>query len=313
LGPRDFIPGRREPEVPSNTFAYFLREAIRRIWVSKRTSFVAVAMIAISLLIVGLFLLVAENLGRAAEEWQGKSRVIVYFETEATPQQVQAVDRFLATRPELARRKLVTREEALARFKTYFANLSEVVGQLDENPFPPSYEIDVEPRLAQSAAFHKHVGVLRTMSGIDQVQYDWEWIARLRRLVNVINIAGLIAGGVLAIAAAFTIANVIRLTMMLYKEEIEIMRLVGATERIIRGPFLIEGFLQGTIGGIVAVVLLYVTYEAAKRSLAPSSSILWGFLFTGFLPWQKIAALVAGGMLAGWFGSWLSVRERAAE
>jgi cell division transport system permease protein len=311
LGPRDFIPGRHEPEVPSNTFAYFLREAIRRIWVSKRTSFVAVAMIAISLLIVGLFLLVAENLGRAAEEWQGKSRVIVYFETEATPQQVQAVDRFLATQPELARRKLVTREEALARFKTYFANLSEVVGQLDENPFPPSYEIDVEPRLAQSATFHQHIGVLRTMSGIDQVQYDWEWIARLRRLVNVINIAGLIAGGVLAIAAAFTIANVIRLTMMLYKEEIEIMRLVGATERIIRGPFLIEGFLQGTIGGLVAIVLLYVTYEAARRSLAPSSSILWGFLFTGFLPWQKIAALVAGGMLAGWFGSWLSVRERA--
>jgi cell division transport system permease protein len=311
LGPRDFIPGRREPEVPSNTFAYFLREAIRRIWVSKRTSFVAVAMIAISLLIVGLFLLVAENLGRAAEEWQGKSRVIVYLETEATPQQVQAIDRFLATQPELARRKLVTREEALARFKTYFANLSEVVGQLDENPFPPSYEIDVEPRLAQSPAFLQRVGALRTMSGVDQVQYDWEWIARLRRVVNVINIAGLIAGGVLAIAAAFTIANVIRLTMMLYREEIEIMRLVGATERIIRGPFLIEGFLQGTLGGIVAVVLLYVTYEAARRTLAPSSSILWGFLFTGFLPWQKVAALVAGGMLAGWAGSWLSVRERA--
>jgi cell division transport system permease protein len=313
LGPRDFIPGRREPEVPSNTFAYFLREAIRRIWVSKRTSFVAVAMIAISLLIVGLFLLVAENLGRAAEEWQGKSRVIVYFETAVTPQQVQAVDAFLGKQPELARRKLVTREQALVRFKTYFSNLSEVLGQLDENPFPPSYEIDVEPRLAQSAAFRQHVGALRAMPGIDQVQYDWEWIARLRRVVNVINIAGLIAGGVLAIAAAFTIANVIRLTMMLYKEEIEIMRLVGATERIIRGPFLIEGFLQGTIGGIVAVVLLYLAYEAAKRSLAPSSSILWGFLFTGFLPWQKVAALVAGGMVAGWFGSWLSVRERGEE
>ena len=108
-------------------------------------------------------------------------------------------------------------------------------------------------------------------------------------------------------AAAFTIANVIRLTMMLYREEIEIMRLVGATERIIRGPFLIEGFLQGTIGGVLAVALLLRAYESARRALAPSSSILWGFLFTGFLPWQKIAALVAGGMLAGWFGSWLSV------
>jgi len=312
MSPRETNPGRREPEVPSNTFSYFTREAIRRIWVSKRTSFVAVAMIAISLLIVGLFLLVAENLGRAAEEWQGKSRVIVYLDPNATPQQIQAVGEYLATKREFARRRLVTREEALARFQSYFANLTEVVGQLDENPFPASYEIDVDPRLAQSQTFHRDVTALRAMSGVDQVQYDWEWIARLRRVVNVINIAGLIAGGVLAIAAAFTIANVIRLTMMLYREEIEIMRLVGATERIIRGPFLIEGVLQGTIGAIAAVLLLYAGYEAARRALAPSASILWGFLFTGFLPWQKVAALIAGGMFAGWLGSWLSVRERPA-
>jgi cell division transport system permease protein len=310
---RDFIPGRREPEVPSNTFSYFFREAVRRLWVSKRTSFVAIAMIAISLLIVGSFLLVAENLNRAAEEWQGKSRVIVYLDSEATAQQIEAVSGWLAARPEMARRRYISREQAMARFRTWFANLSEVMGQLDENPFPPSFEIDVEPRLAQSPVFHQNIGALRAMAGVDQVQYDWEWIARLRRVVNVINVAGLVAGGILAVAAAFTIANVIRLTMMLYREEIEIMRLVGATERIIRGPFLIEGFLQGTLGGLLAVVLLYASYETARRALSASSSILWGFLFTGFLPWQKVVALVAGGMLAGWFGSWLSVRERSEE
>jgi cell division transport system permease protein len=91
------------------------------------------------------------------------------------------------------------------------------------------------------------------------------------------------------------------------------MRLVGATERIIRGPFLIEGLLQGTLGGLMAVGILYGLFEFARRTLAPSSSLLWGFLFTTFLPWQKVAALVAGGTLAGWFGSWLSVRERGEE
>ena len=307
--PRDFISARKEPEVPSNAFSYFVREAVRRIWVSKRTSFVAVAMIAISLLIVGSFLLVAENLGRAAAQWQGKSRIVIYLDTNVTPEQVRAVDAYLAARPELARRNLVTREEALTRFKSYFANLSEVVGQLDENPFPPSYEVEVDPRLAQSRGLVNNITVLRAMAGVDQVQYDWEWLTRLHRLVNIINIIGLVAGGILGIAAAFTIANVIRLTMMLYREEIEIMRLVGATERIIRGPFLIEGLLQGTVGGVLAVVLLFALYESARRSLAPSSSILWSFLFLGFLPWQKIAALIAGGMLAGWVGSWLSVRD----
>lgn len=308
--PRDFVTARKEPEVPSNTFSWFFREALRRIWVSKRTSFVAVSMIAISLLIVGTFLLVAENLGRAAAQWQGRSRIVIYLEPTATPQEAQAVDSFLAARPELARRRFVSREEALARFKSYFANLSEVVGQLDDNPFPPSYEVEVDPRLAQSRGLVNNITLLRAMAGVEQVQYDWEWLTRLRRLVNVINIIGLVTGGILGIAACFTIANVIRLTMLLYREEIEIMRLVGATERIIRGPFLLEGFLQGTLGGVLSVVLLFALYEVSRRSLAPSSSILWSFLFLGFLPWQKIAALVAGGMFAGWFGSWLSVRER---
>lgn len=307
---RDFVPGRREPEVPSNTFSYFFREALRRIWVSKRTSFVAVAMIAISLLILGCFLLVAENLGRAVEQWQGKSRVIVYLDAEATPEQIAGVEQFLASRRELARRQFVTREQALARFQSYFANLTEVVEQLDENPFPPSYEIEVAPAVAQSRPFQQQMTDLRALPAVDQVQYDWEWIARLRKLVQMINIAGLIAGGILAVAAAFTIANVIRLTMMLYREEIEIMRLVGATERIIRGPFLIEGILQGTIGGLLAVGLLYATFVLARRGLASSTSALWSFLFAAFLPWQKIVALIFGGTLAGWFGSWLSVRER---
>ncbi|PYQ28587.1 MAG: hypothetical protein DMF56_15220 [Acidobacteria bacterium] len=308
--PREFIPGRREPEIPSNSFSYFFREAVRRIWVSKRTSFVAVAMITISLVTVGAFLLVAENLGRAAAEWQGRSRVVIYLAPEATVQQIAAVGQNLAGDRTLAQRRFVTREVALARFKKYFANLSAVVGQLDANPFPPSFEIDVTPALAQSRAFNMRMNAIRALPGVDQVQYDWEWIVRLRRLIQIINVAGLIAGGVLAIAAAFTIANVIRLTMMLYREEIEIMRLVGATERMIRGPFLIEGFLQGLIGGCLSVALLFALFEAGRRALAPSSSILWGFLFAGFLPWQKILALIAGGMLAGWAGSWMSVRTR---
>lgn len=307
--PRPFAAAHDEPDVPSGTITWFFREALRRIWVSKRTSFVAITMISISLLIVGAFVLLADSLGRAAEQWQGKSRVIVYMDPQATPAQIEAVDRFLASKPEFARRRLVTREEALRRFKSWFANIADVVGQLEGNPFPASYEVEVAPRLAQSGSFHQNIAALRAIGGVDQVQYDWEWIERLRRLVGIINLVGIVAGGVLAIAAAFTIANVIRLTMILYREEVEIMRLVGATERIIRGPFIIEGILQGTAGGVLAVIMLFVVYEATRRSMAPSGSILWGFLFTGFLPWPKIAALIAGGMLAGFFGSWLSVRE----
>jgi cell division transport system permease protein len=307
---RQPIPGRGEPEVPSSTIAYFFREALRRIWVSKRTSFVAIAMIAISLFIVGVFLLVAENLSRAAAEWQGRSRMVVYLTPDATSEQLEGVDQFLSSRPELSQRKFVTREEALTRFRAWFTNLSEVVDNLEENPFPASWEIEIDPLFTRSPRFDADLAVLHALPGVDQVQYDAQWVARLQRVVNAVNVAGLVAGGILAIAAAFTIANVIRLTMVLYREEIEIMRLVGATERIIRGPFIIEGILQGTFGGLLSIGLLFGAYELARHSVVPSSSIVWSFLFTGFLPWQKLAALVGGGMLAGWFGSWMSVRGR---
>lgn len=311
--PRRSPGAANEPETPSSALLYFLREAFRRIWVSKRTSFVAVAMITMSLLILGTFLLISANLARGVAQWQGRSRMNVFFVPEVTPDEIRAVDAFLSSHPDLAKRQFVSPAEALARFKTHFTNLNDVVGQLDQNPFPPSFDVDVTPATTQSAEFARDVKTLRTMPGVEQVQFDWEWLERLKRLVNLINLAGIIAGGVLAIAAMFTIANVIRLTMMLYHEEIEIMRLVGATERIIRGPFLIEGIVQGTLGGFVAVFLLYTTFEVAKRSIDPGASLLWGFMFLGFLPWQKIAALIAGGMLAGWIGSWLSVRESSEE
>jgi cell division transport system permease protein len=310
---REFLPAQYEQQIPSNTFAYFVREAFRRLWVSKRTSFVAIAMIAMSLLIVGAFLLVSENLKRAVVQAEGKSRVNVYLKVDATAEQIAAVDAYLAAHGDLARRRFVSRDEALRRFRSYFTNLADVVGQLDDNPFPPSFELDVSPQIVQSAAFAKQADELRAFGTVEEVQFDWEWVRKLKRLVNVINGIGLIAGGILAIAAAFTIANVIRLTMMLYRKEIEIMRLVGATERIIRGPFLIEGLLQGTIGGAVAVGLLYAAFLGVRHFLAPANSLVWGFLFAGFLPWQKLVALVAGGMVAGYFGSWLSVRETPEE
>lgn len=299
----------REPETPSNTLVYFFREAVRRIIVSKRTSFVAIGMIAISLVIMGLFLLVAENLERTVKVWEGRSRVTVYFAEDATPQQIGEVDRQLAARAVLAKRHQVSRDEALTRFKTLFPAMTDIAGELDGNPFPPSIEIEAPPAIARTTAFQREVDAISRMPGVDEVAFDWQWVDRLERLVYVVNVSGAVVGGILAIAAAFTIANVIRLTMMLYREEIEIMRLVGATERIIRGPYLIEGILQGTIGGLLAAAILFGSWTAARNSLAQASSLLWGFLFSGFLPWQKVAALVAGGTIAGWFGSWLSVRE----
>jgi cell division transport system permease protein len=101
--------------------------------------------------------------------------------------------------------------------------------------------------------------------------------------------------------------------MILYREDIDIMRLVGATERIIRGPFLMEGILQGLLGGAIAVGILRAAFTLARRALDPSGALLWSFLFSTFLSWRTVALLILAGMAAGLFGSWISVREWTEE
>ena len=297
----------------STPLRYFFREAMRRLWLSKRTSFLAIAMIAISLLILGTFLLVSENLGQAIDRWQGSSRLTIYLNSSVTAEQVRNVELYLSVYPEFANRHMISREAALQRFRSYFRNLAGIIESLDQNPFPPSIEIDVTQQAIQAPEFDDRVAVIRRLEGVDDIQFEWEWIGRIRDLVNMINLIGLVAGGLLAIAAAFTIANVIRLTVELYREEVDIMRLVGATEKTIRGPFFVEGLLQGIIGGLLAVMLLYAIFQGARQLVGPSSALIWDSLLTTFLSWQKLLALVAGGVLAGLLGSWLALRDYAEE
>lgn len=301
-------------ERPLGVYGYFVHEALRRLWVYRRTSMVAVGMIAIALLTLGTFLLISGNLNRAVDRWQGRSQLSVFLDRDATPAQIAGVREFLSREPALAKFQFVSREAAYEKFKRHFAQLAPVLAELEQNPFPPSFEVQVTSRDAASAPFAANLDRLRAVDGVDDVQLDWEWVARLRRIANVLSIVGLVAGGILAVAAAFTIANVIRLTMFLYREEIDIMRLVGAKETTIRGPFLLEGFFQGMCGGLLAVGMLYGVFRGARAlATGPSSALLWDFLFSEFLPWPTSLALVGGGILAGLFGSWISLRESSEE
>jgi cell division transport system permease protein len=292
---------------------YFIREAFRRLWISRRTSFVAILLIALALSTVGVFLLASQNIDRALQAWQGRSKVIVYFEPSAGQDAIDRVNHFLSAREGFEKRTFVSREEAAVRFREMFSSLGRVVDELEHNPFPPSMEIEVSRATIDRMDFDDDISALRKVPGVDEVQFDWDWLARLRRLVRAINSAGVLAGTVLALAAAFMIANVIRLTMFLYRDEIEIMRLVGATEAFVRGPFLVEGFLQGLAGAVLALGALYGFYEWGRYAVMQQQSAILTVFFQEFLTWEKAVLLLAGGTAAGLLGSWISVRESTPE
>jgi cell division transport system permease protein len=300
---RDDIEGR-----PLGAISYFVGEAVRRLWISRRNTLAAIAMIATALTIPGIFLLVSENLATAIDQQTGSTRLIVYFDPAASDEQIAAVGDFLSTVPIFTSHRFVPPAEAAARFLETFPNLREVVADLDENPFPASYEVDVPEERIDTRDFFDRVGTLRRMSGVEDLQYNWEWIGRLRNIIRLVRLTGLVVGALLGLAAAFMIANVIRLTMIMYREEIGIMRLVGATEPIVRMPFLVEGLLQGIIGGVVTVGVLAGLFYGGRQMLDPADALLLNSLFLRFLSPAALAGIVAGGAAAGLLGGWIAVR-----
>jgi cell division transport system permease protein len=185
--------------------------------------------------------------------------------------------------------------------------MADLVEGWSEDPLPASYEIAYDPARVAAAEVAAYAAALRARPEVSMVDDDREWLRQLEAVIAVVRGVGLTLGAVLLGAAVFTIASIIRLTAYLYGEEIAILRLVGGTEFFIRGPFYLEGVLQGLAGGLIAAAALFAAH-ALVRARAASSLVAW-VLAGRFLPWPQVAALVGLGLAAGLLGAVLSLRR----
>ena len=290
----------------------FLREALVGLWRSRGINAMAVGIIAAALAIVGGFLLLAENARILADEWN-RVQVIAYLKDEAVEKQgseVAALVERLKARPRVSEVRLVSREEALRIFRSRFPDLSAAAGALGSNPLPASLEISARgERGERREETERLLADLRASPLVDLVQDNEEEARRLTSILTVVFTVGLGVGGVLAAAAVFIIFNVIRLTVHARRDEIAIMRLVGATAGFIRGPFLAEGMLQGGLGAAAALAALYAAHLGLADYAARSGNGLAAILSARFLPFASGLALAAGGLLIGLAGSALSLRR----
>lgn len=167
---------------------------------------------------------------------------------------------------------------------------------------PASYEVRLNASASAAGPVEELAASLRQSPGVADVRYDREWLDRLLSAVTVIRGVGLALGAILTIAAALTVANVVRLALHARRDEVEIMQLVGAPTVYIRGPFVMEGVLQGGIGAIAALALLAALFLAVKgQYLTPLAATL-NLASVGFLPLELCAMLLLGGMAVGCVG-----------
>lgn len=287
--------------------AYFLREALVNLFRGWKTSLVAILTIAVSLLLGGAFLLASRNLLESVERWRREMRIVVYLKP-GTPEPVLARLTAEAGRaPWVASAQAVSSAAARARFRETFPGLSDLVEGWEEEPLPPSIEVSLKSDLRGGAEAQAWIEAWRQRSEVEMVDDDREWLGQLETLVALGRGIGLALAGVLLGAAIFTTGSVIRLTAFLHQEEISILRLVGATEFYIRGPFYTEGLLQGLLGGGLATGGLYLLYQAAAARRA--ASLVASVLTTGFLTPGQIAFLVLLGGGAGLLGAIASLRR----
>lgn len=288
---------------------YFCREAAVNLLRGWKVSLLAVLTIAVSLFIGGAFLLVSGNLSASVERWRGEMRVVIYLKPDTADADLRRLAAEAARGPGVTSVEPVTAAEARKRFGEVFPSLSDLVAGWRDEPLPASLEIGVSPDGPGATEREAWLDGWRKRAEVTLVDDDREWLGQLETVVAVVRSVGLaLVGGLLA-AAIFTIASVIRLTAYLHHEETEVMRLVGATEFFIRGPFYVEGLLQGLIGGLLASGALYGVHRAV---LARSQGSLFSSVLTlDFLDPRQVAFLVLLGGAAGLFGAVVSLRREA--
>jgi len=285
---------------------YFFGEAAESLWRSRRAALLSMLTIAAGLFVLGFFLMVNANLQRVIGRWSDSAELAVYLRDDATQQQTAALNEMIMKSGLAASVHYFSKEDARKEFARDFPDLAPAAAALDRNPFPASFAVRLNARAQDAtAAIDNLVTALTAMGGAADVRYDKQWIARLNATVRTIRGIGLVIIALLAVASAMTVANVVRLAAMARRDEIAIMQLVGAPFAYIRGPFIAEGFIQGGMGALAAVVALLVTFAAIRARYGTSISDAVGLTGVTFVPTQVLVLLVFGGMALGCLGGFV--------
>ena len=283
---------------------YAFEEALSGLVRRRVLTLVSVATIGASLGVFGLFFSIARAGGLLVDSLASKVQVVVYLSPELGPVARTALVAKIKGQPLVKSVEERTSAEALTRFKSLFPDLAAIPEEVGETPFPPSIEVSLRPDLAKGLVVLNLIESWRKTEGVDDVHYDAILVDRLSAFVGLSRGLALVLGLVLAVASGFTIANVIRLSVYSREDEIEIMRLVGASKAFIRGPFLVEGSLSGAFGGLVASGLLALVLNKVLEALRAAKL---GVTLAPTLGAPDVAALVGLGAAVGLLGSFVSL------
>lgn len=285
-----------------------VRRSLRNVVDFAYLNMVAVGVVATSILLLGMFVLILLNLSGVMDRWGRDVQVYAYFAEGVGEERCFEIKEEIEALPEVRKVRYISKEEALETFRRLIPDADELLSDLEDNPLPPSLEIRLTSELRDPekvAAFAREID----RPSFAELDYAAEWVGQFYTFLNLLKLSAVVMGTLLALACLVIVSTTIQLTIWARRDEIEIFRLVGATDRFIQAPFLIEGGLQGATGAAVSIALLWVAYRLVFVALQDVLGITGGARVLTFLPLPHVVAFIAGGLLLGLLGSWLSLRR----
>ncbi|MDQ3263236.1 MAG: ABC transporter permease [Myxococcota bacterium] len=285
---------------------YFWRSAAQGLRHAPFVHFIAVLTIAIALFSAGLVRTATRLVDDLVATLGGQVRVTVYLTETASPEELEAVRSFAATRSGGTART-VSPQEALERLRSELGEVGDALGALPANPLPASVELEVPAANRGAEQLRTLSDALRAMPSVNAVDYGEEAVERLSAIARALRYGGLAAWLIVALATVVIVSATLQLAIYARREEIEIQKLVGATDRFVKAPFLLEGLLQGVLGAAVALGGLAAFALLVGPRLAQLFAFLVGPSEPSFVTGQLVLETLAAGAGLGLAGSFVAV------
>lgn len=287
--------------------SYFLRQAWQNLNQNRWLNTITLATITLSFLIIGVFIIIFLNTQELFKDWQSRLRVTAYLVDPLTPKEVEKIKENVLSLREVGKVIYHSKEEALKGLAEKLKDKKELLQGLSRNPLPASLEIYLKPEYQYSWGVQQLVEKLKKLPQIADLQYGGEWMEKLSAFLILFKVLSLILGGLLAIAVIFIMANTMRLNIFARREEIAIMRSIGATGLFIRTPFYMEGLFQGFLGASLALLLLFLIFRTFLSTVYEPLRPSLGNFHLYFLSWEQAGAIILSGLILGFLGTQVSL------
>ena len=288
-----------------STSEYIVRETMISLKRNSWMSFASIGTVAVSLFVLGMFLILVVNMNRMVASLESQVEISVYIKDEVSDSGIHALEERITQMQGVESVKYVDRETAMKRFRERLGDQQFLLDSLGEtNPLPNSFEVRIiRPDMVRTAA-----EAIAEMPGVETAKYGQDVVEHLFDITRLVRLFGLALMFVLAMATLFIISNTIRLTVFARRKEIAIMKYVGATDWFIRWPFLLEGIVLGCLGGIVAAIVLRGAYRVIAAKIYDTLAFFPLLPENPFLHYVTAAILICG-MFVGALGSTISLKK----